>query len=300
MRSFSNEQLYETIDQYVQQKDALIAEAESKVSQKRFGNAEMFGLDPLFADVGLRCDSGWTPASRHWFSGDPPSDAYEHGFDSQNLVRLIRNSYFTRLFVYGKSETDEVQFLNRAGNVTLRRYILEHGRVTECWTCSTSPKQYHVELFQYSDEKPSRSEEHVWYQSAGGWEKASWVAKHIFHHDSYGLLRAYRDSGLSSSDAFKLVFVRPGMGRIRQQQRSRRMFVGYSIALDPEQKDKSHRVYSDAYGIEMNINVESERPVDVVMTAPPSLIHVITQDTGVTSNDNVAAGASSVSGVSAL
>ena len=297
MRTYSKEQLYDVIDQYAKDKDALITEAESQVIQKRFCNTEMFGLDPLFADVGMRGDTRWLPASRQWVSGDRPSDAWEHGFDSQNKVRWIRNSYSTKIFVYCDSEVDEVRFTNRNANITFCRYILEDGKVTKCWTCSTNPMQYQLELFQYSSNKVSGSEVRTWYDSSEGWKEASWVVEHIFHHDSLGLLRAYRDSGFSSSGGMKLVFVRPGMGRIQQQRRTRRLFVGYSIALEPEEQDKSHRVYSEAYGIEMSISISSECPVDILLTAPPSLVRVITKDTGVTSWDNIAAGASYISGI---
>lgn len=297
MRSYSPDLLYNTIRQFVENKDALITEAEHQVVQTRFGNTEMVGFNPLFLDVSLRTDSGWHPASRQWLAGDHHKDAWEHGFDTENKVRLIRNSYLTKLFVYRESEIDVVLFPNKNANITFSRYILEDGQVSECWSCFTSPKQYQVELFKYSHGKAIASEVRTWYDSPEGWKESRLVAKHTFDHDSHGLLRAYQDSGFSSSGAMKLVFVRPGMGRIQQQRRARRVFVGYSIALGPDEPDKAHRVYSDAYGIEMSISIESQCPVDIVLTAPPRLVHVITKSTDVTSTENISAGASFVSGI---
>lgn len=295
MRAYSKNYLYGAIDQYVKSKDVLVKEAEAQVVETRFSLSRMSGLNPPFLDAGLRLDIG--PASHEWLSHTPPADAFEHGFDSQNRLRWIRSLYGTNLFVYRDGEVDEIRYTKRSEYTSLVRHIIENSKVTECWTCLTSPMQYQVELFQYRDGSVCSSEVHSWFESSEGWKKASWIAKNVFERDAVGLLRTYHDDGLSSTDGLKLVFVRPGMGLIRQQQRERRLFVGYSIALTAKEEDKSQRVYSDAYGIEMSISIPSECPVDVVVTAPSSLVRVITKETGVTSIENISAGASSVSGI---
>ncbi len=295
MKNYSKDYLYGAMDQYVQSKDALINEAENQVVEKRYSVSQMPALNPVFLDPSLRHDLGST--SHEWLSDNPPADAFEHGFDSQNRIRWIRGLYGISLFVYREGEVDEIRFTKRSENTSFVRRILEQGKITECWSCWTSPMQYQVELFKYREGRVCSSEVHSWFESSEGWTKASWIAKNVFEHDAVGLLRTYHDDGLSSTDRLKLVFVRPGMGLIRQQQRERRLFVGYSIALTAEEKDKSHRVYSDAYGIEMSISMPSQCPVDVVICAPPSLVRVITKGTDVTAMENISAGASSVSGV---
>lgn len=295
MKTYSKDYLYGAIDQYVKSKDVLVKDAEVQVVEKRFSLSQMPGLNPLFLDEGLRLDIG--PTSHEWLSHNPPADAFEHGFDSQNRLRWIRSLYGTNLFVYRDGEVDEIRYTKRSEYTSLVRRIIENSKVTECWTCLTSPMQYQVELFQYRDGSICSSEVHSWFESSEGWKKASWIAKNVFERDAVGLLRTYHDDGLASTDELKLVFVRPGMGLIRQQQRERRLFVGYSIALTAKDEDKSQRVYSDAYGIEMSISIPSECPVDVVVTAPSSLVRVITKGTGVTSIENISAGASSVSGI---
>ena len=295
MKPYSKDYLYGAIDQYVKSKDVLVKEAETQVVEKRFSLKRMSDLNSMFLDEGLRLDIGPTP--HEWLSHDPPADAFEHGFDSQNRIRWIRSLYGTTLFVYRAGEVDEIRYTNRSEYISLVRRIIDNSNVTECWTCLTSPKQYQVEIFQYRDSSVCSSEVHSWFESSEGWKKARWIAKNVFERDALGLLRAYHDDGLSTTDELKLVFVRPGMGLIRKQQRERRLFVGYSIALTAKEEDKSHRVYSDAYGIEMSISIPSNCPVDVVITAPSSLVRVITKGTGVTSNENISAGASSVSGI---
>jgi hypothetical protein len=292
MTTFTQSQLFDALEQYVQNRDALVEQASASVVELRFANEVMFGLLPLFDEIGFRGDNQWYPASRTWLPEKPATTCYEHGFDSAGRIRIIRNGPLTILFTYQDQIVDELLIRGRdAAPQGLKRYLVESGRTTAAYQCLASPQQYHCETFQYDQGKLLQSEQKTWYVKDGQWVEASWVTRHLYEYDSVGLIRVFRDIG-EASGGKELVYVRPKWGRLCKQNRSRRPFVAYTIHIEQDCSDPQHLVYSDAYGLEMNIN--DEWPIDTVLLAPPALVRVITGDTGVLSMGTVYAGAASL------
>ncbi|MCC6507673.1 MAG: hypothetical protein IT423_01095 [Pirellulaceae bacterium] len=291
--NYTQKELYDSIQQYVQQYDEHLSSAMKAVVQWKYAECEMFGMVPLFHEIGFRGDNQWRPAARSWLSEKPVNNCYEHGIDQSGRIRIIKCGKLTTLFFYSDQVVDEMPFRDREPAPRgLRRYITQDGRVQAIYDCCISPEQYSLEKFQYRDGHPIRSDQQSWYVSDDQWVQASWTTTCTYEYDAAGLARVYRDMG-ERLGGKKLVYVRPGIGRLRH--RTRRPFVAYVIDPGSDRGEASHVVYSDAYGLEMNI--DDEWPVDTVLLAPPRYVKVITGDTGVTSMGTVYAGASSMDSI---
>lgn len=288
MKTFNDDELYQAIDEYLRDREKLIAESKSQVGQWKYANGQMFGLFPLHSEIDMRGDGMWRPAKRQWLAEKPESDGCAHGLDANGRVLIIESPLFTKLFMYNGNIVDEVRY--RTGDsrsVIVARYILDGGRPAACYECHASPKQYTYETFKYGQDKCVSSETKTRYVGANGWEDATWIINCTYQYDAQGLLRAYRDAGVLSNGR-QCVYVRAGEGVIAKQHRGRKPLAGYSMTIAVDEQDKTQVVYSNAYGIEMSI--DSEWPVDIVLLAPPAFVKTITSDTDVASMENVAIG----------
>ena len=90
MITFTQSQLYDAVQHYVRNQEALLADANASVIEWKYADEEMFGLFPLFNEIGFRGDNKWQPAQRAWYASKPSTFSYAHGFDVQGNVRLIQ------------------------------------------------------------------------------------------------------------------------------------------------------------------------------------------------------------------
>jgi hypothetical protein len=287
--TFTQPALFEAMQQYQRSERKLLAEANASVVEWKFASEDMFGLFPLFDQIGFHADDYWRPANRRWLERDPDGFAYQHGFDTQGKVRIIKEAKgWTRLFTYFDEMVDEMRFGSRPH---LKRYLLENGRTVALYDCDLNPEQYSHEIFEFDGNRCVKSVEQVWFVLEGKWQTARWQTTCEFEYDDEGLIRVFRDMG-NIFGGRRLVYVRPkpkGQGKVRS--RARRFFVGYSI-IPPADGDPAQDAYSNAYGLEMTI--DDEWPIDTVLLVDPSLVHVVTEDTGVTSMGTVFAGIRSI------
>lgn len=291
MCNFTQTELYDTIQQYVQNQDAILAEARAAVVQWRYADEKMLGLFPLFSEIGFQGCDKWETPKRTWLQSKPDGICYEHGIDAHGRVRLIQRGKLTTLFMYSEQVVDEMNYRDReAAPRALCRHLLEHGRVVGVYEYCLSPHQYSFDAYEFGDDKLAKSIQQAWYVSDGKWVEATCTTICDYVHDSVGLLRVCRDMG-ESLGGRSLIFVRPGSGRLKNSKTTRRPFVAYTIEIDPNTDDAEHQIYCDAYGLEMNI--DDEWSVDTVLLTRPDLVHVIIDDTDVTSMGTVYAGTSS-------
>ncbi len=288
MIEFSQPELLNAVKKYEKQETKLLADAEAFSVQWRYANDEMFGLFPLFDQIGFRGSSMWQPAKRRWLK-DATGYWHKHGFDEQGRVRLIRRyDDLNTLFVYFDQWVDEVVFGGRG--TSLRRYVRKNGRTIAEYDYQQDPHQYSLEIFEYDDNRCVGSVAHSWFVSDGNWIAATWTTKCVFEYDAEGLVKVFRNRG-KFLGGNTLVYVRPKpKSTAKDKKTSRRPFVGYTMAL-PAGAEPEYAVYTDAYGLEMTI--DDEWPIDTVILTPPELVYVVTEQIDVTSMGTVFAGASS-------
>jgi hypothetical protein len=292
MRKFTQPELLKAVRKYLRDRDKLVADAITGVTKWRYANDPMFSPMPLY-DLLARGSNQWKAAKRKWFKKEPSSFWYKHGIDDAGNVRLIesKNGFLT-LFVYAHDMIDEMRFGSHDHRGTfLRRYVLRKGLTQVVYDYRLDPHQYDQETYQIKGGRYLKSINRGWYleHKSRKWISSSVTEKCTFEYDESGLSRVYRDEGFSSG--FKLVYVRPSLvADFKAKSKRRRPFVAYTISIVENPEGPRYCVYCDAYGLEMNI--DDEWPIDTVLLAPPSLVDVINNDTGVTSMGTVYSGSS--------
>ena len=285
---YSQPQLYDALQSYLRDKDAILSAVKSEVVEWKYANEEMYGLFPAFADIAFRGPNTWEPSKRRWLEKKPAGTWFLHGLDAAGNVRIIERSYgITAIFMTTDDGVDELVLGSRS--TSLKRHIIEDGRVVGVYNYFLDPHQYSYETFEYENDRLTRSVEACWFVSGDEWVKASWLTTCTFEYDAQGLLKVNRDMG-KALGGNKLVFARKKSAKARKGTIQRRPFVAFTIEIPAEVEDPEHFVYSNAYGLEMNI--DDEWAVDTVILVPPALVRVVTGDTGVTSMGTVYAGAS--------
>ena len=293
---YTQPQLYDALQGYLRDKDAILSAVKSEVVEWKYANEEMYGLFPLFKDIAFRGSDKWEASKRRWLEEKPADIWFLHGLDAAGNVRIIERSYgVTTVFMTIDAGIDELVLGSRSK--ALRRHIIEDGRVVGYYNYVLDPHQYSHETYEYESDRLIRSEENCWFVSDGEWEHATWLTICTFEYDDQGLLKVYRDMG-KSLGGIKLVYARKKATRARKGAVPRRPFVAYSIGIQDDAEDPDQLVYSDAYGLEMNI--DDEWDIDTVILVPPEFVGVVTGDTGVTSMGTVYAGASQLKSIDCL
>ncbi len=287
MLTFTQPELFAAVTRFEQNEAAMIADAKSAVVEWKYANEDMFGLFPLFKDIGFRYSGTWKPPKRRWYSKKPKGFFHLHGMDGHGNVQIIeRSNGIAAVFVREERFIDE--FFSGCRRPSLHRHVLENGRVVCAFHYHLDPHQYSREVFEYRGDKLIASLEESWYVSDKKWVKASWTTRCTYEYDTDGLIRAHRDGGGVSGNT--LVFVRPNASQ--GPKSSRRPIVAYTVEVPDDPKDRKHQVYTDAYGLEMTI--DDEWPIDTIVLVPADLVSVIKKETGLLTNGTVYAGASSL------
>lgn len=296
MNLLTQSELYEIVQGYVQQEADLISAAKAAVVEWKYANDQMYGLFPLFAEIGFRGSGAWKPAKRRWLKKEPAGFYYYHGLDAQGRVRIIqRRNGIVTVFVETDAWVDEIMF--SGPRTSLQRYVMADGRAVAMYKYNLDPHQYSCETFHYEQDRLIESVEQSWFIKNGSWVQARWTTTCTYEYDDMGVVRAYRDMGERLGGKTQ-VFARPKSGSLSQRKSPRRPFVAYTIDVPNGSADREQQVYAEAYGLEMN--VDDKWPIDIVILAPPDLVRVITSQTKVTSMGTVYAGASSMTSLADL
>ncbi len=121
VRTFTQSALFEAIRQYQRSESELLAEANASIVKWKIASEDMYGLFPLFDQIGFHVDDDWRPTQRRWLTNDPDGFAYHPGFDVEGKVRIIKEEKgWTRLFTYvcdspGLSDTGGSQIMVPTG-----------------------------------------------------------------------------------------------------------------------------------------------------------------------------------------
>ncbi len=293
---YTQPQLYDALQSYLRDKDAILSAVKSEVVEWKYANEEMYGLFPAFADIAFRGPNTWEPSKRRWLDKKPANNWFLHGLDAAGKVRIIERSYgITTVFIPKVDGIDELMLGSRS--TSLRRHIIKDGQVVGFYNYYLDPHQYSYEAYEYENERLIRSVEKTWFVSDGEWKHATWLTTCTYEYDDQGLLKVNRDMG-KALGGNKLVYARKKTAKTRKGTVQRRPFVAFTIEIQAEVEDPEHFVYSNAYGLEMNI--DDEWAIDTVILVPPQFVGVVTGDTGVTSMGTVYAGASQLKSIDRL
>jgi len=265
MTEFTQPELYEAVQRYERDREQLMAEAEAAVVNWRFADDQMCSPLPHYDAIEYRASGGhWYAAKRRWYERDPHTVCFEHGFDVDGRIRLIRRTqgWVATLFCYSADMVDRIRYYGQRWEPQLERYLLRDGRTQELYHYTLNPHQYHHEKFSYDGNRCIESVERGRYLDTRerGWVDSTIVTIRRYEHDSLGLVRAFEEMG---SWGNKLVYVRPLSESRRLKREYRRPFVGYSFIPSAQGADPAAAVSADAYGLEMNI--DDEWPIDTVV-----------------------------------
>jgi len=174
---------------------------------------------------------------------------------------------------------------------SMKRYMLANEITVAMYHYHLEPHQYTYEEFHYENGRCVKSIEKPWYESDDQWIESRVPTICTYEHDPNGVVRAYRDMG-KNLGGNTLVYTRPKSKKpkgAKSKAKPRRPFVVYTLSGDGDPEEARSEVYSDAYGLEMNI--DDEWPIDTVLLSPPEFLKVITRETDVTKVRSVSAGA---------
>lgn len=288
MSQYTQEELHAAISVYVRNKDKLFSDAEKTVVEWKYARCDMFGLLPYFDQV-ERGSNKWKPAKRIWLKECPSGLWYNHGVDAKGQVQVIRRADQVDTLIVRKGDVvDQVFYGGWAPS--MKRYILANGICVAMYHYHLEPHQYTYEEFDYENGCCVKSIEKQWYESDDQWIESG-GAICTYEYDPDGLIRAFRDMG-KNLGGNTLVYTRPKSKKsqgTKPKAKPRRPFVGYTLSVKGDPEEARSEVYSDANGLEMNI--DDEWPIDTVLLCPPESVKVITRETDVTKVKSVSAGA---------
>ena len=194
MPTFSQQELYELISEYMESEDRIVAQAK-QCSQVKYADDEMFGFFPLWNQLSFRGTHSWSPPEGKWLKKKPGGPHYIHGFNEHGDVEYIEwSNGIVSVFRRFDGLLERITYGGRANN--LKRYIVEDDVITTCYDYNLDPHQYSREDFEYLEGRCVKSTIHSWYFSrkSDTWESGV-LESCTYEYDARGLKRGIRDMG---------------------------------------------------------------------------------------------------------
>lgn len=289
MREFTQEELYEALDGYIENQEKLLAQAREAVVEWKYANDEMFANYPLSEEIGFRDYNKWDRAKRRWYKKEPNTRSwYKVGLDADGNVRVAENhtGKLVTFAIYTDGLIDEFRSWYGEGN--LKRWIVEDGVTQAGYDCSIYPRQYEREVFHRENGRCVKSvvEGAFLSRRSDQWEDSS-AQTFTYEYDDEGLLKVIEidcDEELYPGGT-QLLYTRPKPKPKRKKgdPKPRRPIVAYTYPyFEPDDADDPYYdVRSDAYGLEMN--ADDEWKIDAILLPAPQWVEAVTDATDVMS-----------------